>query len=1064
MRRRGMLLLVCAALLAAWEWRADAGEEGIVLRSESCCALFDSAGTLTSVGRTPEEAQARLVSLKIYDRTQKAAVNDAAAEGAVSEFSDKSLVVKKESKALGIRYAIAYAVNDALASTVTLENLTDTLRCMEIEYRFALKDAGYVPFFPGRDDFPDWPEGRGGLVHDYIAGWQGTPLTLPLGTLFAREADAGMSFVAAFDVPIVPFVVRMERRGDGIEVVVSRTRVRLDPHASRSVTTHFVPHAGGWRCGLAFVRSKWPQFFTVTEGADRFQGYWHDIHFPTATREWFGNYYSDKERWLTTFGGKWWHIHQHPEVYPETFLEGKPDKDADWREVVAWLESREVDEKLAQELRKKGAPGNVPIWTFFTREEMRRRFAQDRERGIPAMVYWNPSEVWERWAGDVFKGYEVPGWRNFWDLALCNVHPGSPVEQIYWEKAKAIIDDYRDLTGLHVDQAYYGWTDRRRDDGFSIDEKGPFSDLQRNIGRFVKRVTDYAHAHGMYTDQNHPYAPIELTGWCDLALVEGVWRIGQDMEPGRYITIGNRNCINLWFDQDLMQLNFRNGWFTNRAWNPEQDLRDLPKRSSHNWRLLLNSRLFEVYRGREWVLEPRCLELPEGYDGNMFRRPDGNTVATVVTYGDTPWSAHWRVNVPVTMRIREASAVKAAYFVSGDMLGPRKIDFEREGDVIRVVLPRHRSASAVVLGLSGRFVSIGSPPAVKAGATERMSLVADNFTDAPWEWQAKIAGASPEELTADVPAGGTRDAAFAIAAPESSPHGFFTFAVSMNSMGVIPSPDPPPLPQDTFTVDFPLEGALAAWIAPGRPLVERTISNSRQHGMRPFWRALPEYILEGEEALVELGLSNNTDSDAQVVLAFESKGVRVLEAPGELVLSPREQKRMDLTITGTERGRGKLAVTVTPQGATGTASAEYELDVVGARLTKDDLAQVREVNLMADLWGRTKAGKTKPVSLNGSEVGVLEGGGATDVWITRVRTKLSEDAAKALRVKNAVRMDNPQDDNFKIRRVFLEIILKDGARVLLKAAPACCSALPDWPYAEGRRFSHGKPMVWQLED
>ncbi len=1056
-------LLACLAWYGAVAPAHAANKHGLTLRSQSCSASFDSAGTLLSVGRTSQEPLARLLSLKIYDRTQETVLDDASLKGAVLTNSTNTFIVKKQSEHLGIEYRLEYELSDGLASKVTLRNRTDQLRCMEIEYRFRLEDAGYVPFFPGRDDFPDWPEGKGVLIHDYIAGWQGTPLTLPMGTLFARERGVGISFVAEFEVPIQSFAIRMERSANTVDVVVSRTRIRLDPRGTRSVTTYFVPHAGGWRCGLGFARDKWPEFFYVTKGAEQLQGYWHDFAIPTVTREWFGNYYSDKERWRTAIGGKWWYIHQHPQVYPREFLEGKPARDADWRRIVEWIESRSVDEKLAEELRKKGGPGNVRLWKFYTREEMRAQFAQNRKRGMPTMMYWNPSEVWVNYANDVFKGYEVPGWLDGQDWALCNVHPGSPVENTYWQKAKAIIDNYSNLSGLHVDQAYYGWEDKRHDDGFSIDEQGrPFSDLHRNIGRLVKKVTDYAHEHGMYTDQNHPYASIELSGWCDLALVEGASRIGAGMEPGRYITIGNRNCINLRSDQDLMQLNFRNGWFTNREWDPKQDIHKLPERSYFNWLLLLNSRLFELYRGREWVLEPNCLELPPGYDGNLFRRPDGNYVATVITCGDVPWSPYWRMGVPVRIRIEEASAVKAAYFISGDILGPRKLDFKRQGKTITLALPRHRSASAVLLGLSGHFTSIGPGLALKAEANEKISLLLDNFTDKPWDWQGRVEGATPERMSASVLPGETREVGFTVTTPEATPCGFFTFPISANSLGVIPSPDPPPFPQDTFTVEFALEDALSVWITPQRPLVERTISNSKQGGDHPFWKVLAEHVVAGERATLELGLSNNTDSEVRVALSFQAKGVELCDAPEETTLLPRRQKRVELEVTGLARGKAEVAVTVVAGESGSQASAEYKFDVVGKRLRQEDLGQVQAINLIADLWGRTSANKEKPISLNNTDVGVLEGGHATDIWITRVRTKLSENAVRAIRVNNTLKLENPQNDNFKIRNVFLEIVFKDGTLAFLRANPQAYSTLPDWKYAEGIRFSEGTPMVWPL--
>ena len=72
MFRRSVFILVCLVGVNMLVSGEAACAEDYLLRSESCSASFDSVGTLLSLGRTPEEALARLVSLRIYDRTSQA--------------------------------------------------------------------------------------------------------------------------------------------------------------------------------------------------------------------------------------------------------------------------------------------------------------------------------------------------------------------------------------------------------------------------------------------------------------------------------------------------------------------------------------------------------------------------------------------------------------------------------------------------------------------------------------------------------------------------------------------------------------------------------------------------------------------------------------------------------------------------------------------------------------------------------------------------------------------------------------------------------------------------------
>ena len=1034
-------------------------------------------GLPETIGRRGDAPIARLVDVKIIDRT-----------GGAERTED-----------LEIECVHRHSAGDGVAVTTELTNLTDKLRCLEVQYHFRLKDVGYDSFTPGDGAFEGLPQ-DGKLVAQYLAGWFGKKLVIPLGTLYAR--DAGFTACAELVTPIPSFVFSAERAKGGIDLVVTRRRLRLDPNGSRSVTTHFVPHEGCWRPGLAFARTHWPELFYVKEGAEILQvrgnaggglasyyayngtdeKFWQTYNmkgspwgdgfsFPYLFA-WFGNYYFDEAE-----GGcvprvmtKWYDIHQHPEHYPEGFLDDKPPEDAPWREVIDWLNSRKVDRELFQKFRHtKGMPVGAQMWAKVTHERIKEMLALSKEYGPVTMAYWNPSEAWDNWALDVFKGYEVPGWHSYQDCTLANIHPGSPVEKIYWEKAKAIIDNYDDLTGLHIDLAYYGWYDRRHDDGFSIDEHGPFSDLHRNIGRFVRRVTEYAHSKGKYTDQNHPWAAIEVTGWTDLACVEDRCSPEVGQEFGRYGTIGNRSCIQLYPFEVRMQTNLRNGWFTNMGVSDEAYLNVNP-RSTNHWLSRLYPPIFDLFRGREWVLEPNCLELPQGCDGNLFKRPDGNYVATVISWGERTTTPYWRVAVPVTIRIADAPNVKGAYLVSVDQLGPKKLSFEREGDTITVKLPRHKSASAILLGVAGRFVSL-ERPSFRTGRLQTVNVVCDNFTDEPWDFDALVAyPGNNYKLAARVAPGETELTRFYADHPrrEASAHRFFRFRIHMDPGVVIPMPEERDRHIATFEVAD--ENSVGFWVAPSMPLVRRMQSNSLQGGYEPYWNVFPLHVNVGEKALFEVGLVNNTNEDMQAKLIYTVRGGNAVAAPASVSLKARAFRRVPVTVEGTNVGPGELAVVIQAPGTNTTRTSAFQ--VFGAQLAQNDLTKVKSVSLVADLWGRTSKGKKKPVFLNDTEVGILEGGfGGNSAWTRCVRTKLSDTAPKTLKLSNTLRIDNPQKDSFKIRRAMLEVTTDDNRTFLLPADPRPVSTAKkevwednkphevDWIFAEGKRVGLAEPIL-----
>lgn len=714
-------------------------------------------------------------------------------------------------------------------------------------------------------------------------------------------------------------------------------------------------------------------------------------------------------------------------------------------------------------------PVGAQMWSKFTHERAKKMLALSKKYGPVTMAYWNPSEVWDNWGLDVFKGYEVPGWRSFQDCTLANIHPGSPVEKIYWRKAKAIIDNYDDLTGLHIDQAY-----------LRVDRPAPrrwfFYRRERPVQRPAPQHRPLrAQSHRVRTFKRKIHqskssnASIELTGWTDLALVEDRCTPELGQEFGRYGTIGNRACLQQYPSEVRMQTNLRNGWFTNMG-VPNKAYLNSKLRNTNYWLSRFYPPIFDLFRGRQWVLEPNCLELSDGYDGNLFKRPDGNYVATVISRGERTTTAYWRVNVPVTIRIADAPKVKGAYLISADQLGPKKLAFARKGNTITIKLPRHKSASAILLGVAGRFVSL-ERASFRAGRLQKVNVVCDNFTDQPWDFDAVVAyPGNNYKLKAHVAPGSSEKTHFYADHPrrEASAYGFFRFRMHMDKGVVIPMPEEKDRHIATFEIAD--ENALGFWVSPTMPLLKQRQSNSMQGGYLPCWNVFPLHVNVGEKALFEVGLINNTDEEMQVKLTYNVKGVKVIDAQQSLTLDPRASRSVPVALETTHPGAGQLTVAIVAPDINTTRTSSFK--VFGSQLAQDDLAKIKSVSLVADLWGRTSKSKKKPIFLNDTEVGILEGGfGGNSAWTIRVRTKLSENAAKALKLANTVRIDNPQKDSFKIRLAMLEVTTDDGRTLLLRADPRPVSTAKkqiwenskpyeeDWILAEGHRVGLGERMM-----
>jgi hypothetical protein len=109
----------------------------------------------------------------------------------------------------------------------------------------------------------------------------------------------------------------------------------------------------------------------------------------------------------------------------------------------------------------------------------------------------------------------------------------------------------------------------------------------------------------------------------------------------------------------------------------EKQATDENRRQAHE-ALAAYGPLFKLLIGKTWVLEGDPLVLPEGFDGNIFRRPNGDYIVTLVSadqslFDDTPS----RKDVKVTIRVSDAEKIAAADVYSADWKDAKPAAIER---------------------------------------------------------------------------------------------------------------------------------------------------------------------------------------------------------------------------------------------------------------------------------------------------------------------------------------------------------------------------------------------------
>ena len=629
----------------------------------------------------------------------------------------------------------------ASAQTLITEiiNHSGRRRCVAVEYRFEFTHTDYLPLLAGVHPTPSWPP-DGELAYAYVReenSW--IRMGIPFASLTSVDRNVGMSVAADLsDHPILPFQIRMRRTADKTVVIVNRNEIRLEPHAKNKVLLFVHQHGGDHREGLAWMRATWSHLFTVPEGvgAKHLWCTWTGTNFSekryrramdletffdrgivlTRNRNWLGANFPEQERWLLCIDQKW-HLLQH-----KTELPGHPGKDAALAEIIEFVEHLKPADGLVKDLQGQREGFQFWTWDWYTHQGVRDHLDRMINQGLSWHFYFNPNDVWKPWAQEKYPEslYIPDSYDRYVDTTVLDPFPGSAWAQRLVDDARRIFASYPRCDGLFLDQVYYDLNNHRKDDGVSIrPDAKPFSRHQWNLYRTLKEIRKLADQHGRTLHANFIYNSLEIASLTDFGLLEGVDPL---QNVARFYDIGNRMHLVQIMDELAAQTCILHGWQSGIFKTAGQDDHD---RSLRPMLGRFYASMMILFQDRTLVLEPHCLTLPAGFKGNVFRRPDGTLLATVVTPGVGHLSPYrWR-NLAVRLRLSNAAKIKRIYQLSTDRLGPVAVEFRRTGNDILVYLPEHRSGSMLVLGTGGKFVSMKEPTIRRSAEREKVLFLDD---------------------------------------------------------------------------------------------------------------------------------------------------------------------------------------------------------------------------------------------------------------------------------------------------------------------------------------------------
>ncbi len=620
-----------------------------------------------------------------------------------------------------------------LSIELQLQNKTAERRDLSVWWNFDGLPGDRQAFFPGVYPHPKLTN-RHDLTYGYRA--DGFALVIPAATFYSDKDETGLTVLSPLAIPVQGFQVRV---GLSSGPQVGRVSLRLEPHAEARTQIFLALHESDWRPGLAYIRGKYPDHFAAhNPQAVEMNGPF--LWSPTAPEEQVRQWHNQGVRWVE--------VHF---TYP--FLGKYAPDDASWTPAMddhwGWEKlgsSPAVPASNAPfELIKRYLEHILTPWE--NPDRVRAFIRLLRRYDIKALMYFQPSECWDRYAAEHFmrdavrdeEGAHVPAWYE--DIVL-NPRPGSAWAAYLENQFKRLLALYPEADGIFEDQTAYDLLDYAHDDGFSIDHGRTADRMGYELCRLTSKFVDYAHSLGKTVWWNGPYQ-IELGAIGDGHLAEG------SDEQIQWLGIGNVPMTSgAWYPElyDRMLLagiqpaspSLTPVIFPNRyakeipadARIPAEQLRDFQRYAS----------MFQQMRQREWVLESRAVEVPPGFEANIFRKPDGNYLVPVVTtWGGK--STGISLDLPVTVRLPDGAAIRGVYLLNADLAGWFRVPWKREGTKFHVRIPRHHRASLLVLAKTGIFAAVDGDGTVVEGKPTSVAFTVDNWLESPVSVQADVAGA-----------------------------------------------------------------------------------------------------------------------------------------------------------------------------------------------------------------------------------------------------------------------------------------------------------------------------------
>ena len=502
----------------------------------------------------------------------------------------------------------------------------------------------------------------------------GEPLHEP-GKADSEPLDVGLSLAKPFGLKIPRWSMIFDGyHGGGVTVESGYMKLTVNHQAQTALMLR--AHAGCWRPGLDWLVKKYPTYFHAghPQAADLLEGGFL-VGTPSTTPQ--------QAKQAKALGANVVEIHAHYAHYGCYF----PQKDT-WHTVEArgntiyqniFKHERSV-EKIRQSIKMFKKHGIVPLLYLQLAGDAYMPYAEEK---FPESIALN------------LDGQKMG--QKYFQAWMMNSDPSLPFGESIDKEIDRFFKLYPDAGGIFWDQPCYDAIDRAHHDGLTMVDNKPMYRLVFCYQKHRDKLLSQAHKRGMVVSMNSP-AYIELAEGVDQIMSEGTSWTADVVQY--YCTHRPMLAYSYIRHSDGAEQMFQKALLTGASchaagntirpnWKPSKRL----------------ERVFAMYRpllahlvGREWVLEPHPLEMPQGADGNIFKGRDDNYYITVLS---TSVSALRSRGLRLKVSIRAAKNIsKVTYWGPGTKA--QEATFTLTDSTAELTLPKHKGVSLVKLSIATR--------------------------------------------------------------------------------------------------------------------------------------------------------------------------------------------------------------------------------------------------------------------------------------------------------------------------------------------------------------------------